>query len=388
LDVRLQYGGSVVERILEKDDLESMLIGVGILGTGGGGDPEFFGKPLVEWDLEKGREYRIVDPNAVRDDAFTVSGGYAGSVKAYVSIGEMLQRWEKRFELAEAFRIMQSIHDRKIDYVVPFELGGVNTPVILSLAARAEVVTIDGDGLGRAAPETQMSSFFGHGVSLTPMPFVDMEGNVIIVKHATKSTYPDEIMRAALVLNGGIGANNHYPMTGKQLKDSVVPNTISLSIEIGYVVSDAVESKRDPIDALISASKGIELFRGTVITMRAGDVRAHYLANAEIEGLEEYAGKEMEIVFKNEAMMGRIDGEVVTVFPDLLCIVDPETARGLMTANIQAGTKVAVVGLPAHKRLRECLKTETGQEAFGPARFGYPEVKYEPIETLVKRVLD
>lgn len=377
----------MAERILEKRDLESMLIGVGILGTGGGGDPDFFGKPLVEWDLKKNREYRIIDPGGVQDDAFVVCGGYAGSVKAYVSIGRMLQRWEERYELLEAFKIMESIHDKKIDYVVPFELGGVNTPVILSLAARAGIMTIDGDGLGRAAPETQMTSFLGHGIAITPMPFVDMEGNSIIVKNAVKSTYPDEIMRTALVLNGGIGANNHYPMTGKQLKDSVVPNTISFSIEIGYAILDAVMSRKDPIEALISTSKGIELFRGVIRSMGGEDVRAHYLAKAVIEGSEEYAGKEMEIIFKNEAMMARINGEVVAVFPDLLCIVDPETGKGLMTANIQAGTRVAVVGLPAHRRLRECLETKAGQEAFSPARFGFPDLRYEPIETLAKRVL-
>lgn len=377
----------MVERILERRDIESMLIGVGILGTGGGGDPDFFGKPLVEWDLNKGREYRIIDPGEVRDDAFVVCGGYAGSVKAYVSIGQMLQRWEERYELLEAFKIMEGIHNRKIDYVVPFELGGVNTSVILSLAARAGITTVDGDGLGRAAPETQMTSFLGHGIPITPMPFVDMEGNAIIVKNAVKSTYPDEIMRAALVLNGGIGANNHYPMTGKQLKNSVVPNTISFSIELGYAISDAVASRRDPVEALISASNGIELFRGVIRSMGGEDVRAHYVAEAVIEGSQQYAGKEMEIIFKNEAMMARIDGEVVAVFPDLLCIVDPETGRGLMTANIQAGTKVAVVGLPAHERLRECLNTKIGQEAFSPARFGFPGLRYEPIETLAKRFL-
>ena len=200
------------EKILEKDELESMLVGVGILGTGGGGDPEFFGKPLVEWDLKRGREYRIISPEKVRDDAFIVSGGYAGSVSAYTSIGDMLQKWEERYELLEALRIMESIFNRKVDHVVPFELGGANTPAILSLAARIGISAIDGDGLGRAAPETQMSSFLGHGISITPMPFVDREGNAIIVKHAASYTYPDELMRLALDLNGGVGANNHYPM--------------------------------------------------------------------------------------------------------------------------------------------------------------------------------
>jgi len=375
------------EKILGKDELESMLIGVGILGTGGGGDPDLFGKPLIEWDLSKGREYRIIDPAKIDDDAFVVSGGYAGSVTVYRSIGDTLKKWEERYELLEALKIMESLFNKKIDYVVPFELGGVNTPVILSLAARAGIVTIDGDGLGRAAPETQMSSFLGHGISLTPMPFVDKEGNVLIVKHAVKSTYPDEIMRFALDLNGGMGANNHYPMSGKQLKESVVPNTISLSIKVGDAILNAVETRSDVVDAFVEVSKGIELFRGTVKEMKGEDVRAHYLARATLEGTGEYAGKTMEIIFKNEAMMARIDGQIVTVFPDLICMIDPKTGKGIMTVNIKPGLEMAVVGVPAHERLRECLKTEVGREAFSPARFGFPEVKYEPIEVLAKRVL-
>ncbi len=59
-----------------------------------------------------------------------------------------------------------------------------------------------------------------------------------------------------------------------------------------------------------------------------------------------------------------------------------------MTTDVKAGMEVAVVGLPAHERLRECLKTKMGREAFSPARFGYPEIKYEPIEILAKRVLE
>lgn len=362
-----------------------MLIGVGILGTGGGGDPDYFGKPLVEWDLKKGREYRLISPEKVKDDAFVVCGGYAGSVKSFTSIGQMLQKWEKRYELLEALKITESTFNKKVDHVVPFELGGVNTPVILSLAARADISTVDGDGLGRAAPETQMSSFLGHGISLTPMPFVDKEGNVLIVKHAVNSTYPDEIMRLALDLDSGIGANNHYPMNGKQLKKSVIPKTITFSIKVGDAILNAAKAKKNLIDAFVKATKGFELFMGKVKQIKGEDVKAHYLAKATLEGIGDYAGKTMEIIFKNEAMLAKIDGQVVAVFPDLICMLDPETGKGIMTANIKPGTKMVVLGAPAHQRLRECLKDKIGREAFSPARYGFPKVKYEPIEVLVKR---
>jgi len=374
------------ERILEKDELESMLVGVGILGTGGGGDPEGFGKPLVEWDLSRGREYRIISPEKVKDDAFVVCGGYAGSIKAYTSIGDMLQKWEKRYELLEALKITEEIFKRKVDHVVPFELGGTNTPVILSLAARVGISTIDGDGLGRAAPETQMSSFLGHGISLTPMPFVDKEGNAFIVKYAAKPTYPDEIMRLALDLNGKIGANNHYPMNGKQLKESVIPNTITFSIKVGDAVINAVKAKKDPVEAFVEVSKGFELFRGKVKEMKGEDVKAHYIARAILEGFGSYSGKTMDIIFKNEAMLAKINGKVVAIFPDLICMMDPPTGRGIMTSNIKTGTEMAVIGVPAHKRLRECLKSKVGRDSFGSARYGFPEIKYRPIEDLVKEL--
>ena len=372
----------MTDRVLSKEDLDDMLVGVGILGTGGGGDPETFGRPLVEWDIKKGREYRIVDPKEIRDDAFVVSGGYAGSVKAFKSVQKMLEGWDSKFELLEALRIMESIQNKKVDYVVPFELGGANTPVILSLAARAGIVMVDGDGLGRAAPETQMSTFLGHGISLTPMPFVDMEGNVIVVDHAAKPTYPDEIMRAAIVLNGGAGANTHYPMSGKQLKESVIPNTISQSIKVGRAVREALESKENPVEAFTRAMHGTVLFSGAIRTMRGEDRGAFYHVKAVVKGLHRYRGKTMEVVFKNETMMAHINKKLVSVFPDLLCMLDPRSGRGVMTANLRPGTKVVFVGVPAHERLRECLKTELGQEAFGAARYGYPNVKYRPIETL------
>lgn len=372
----------MTERIFSKDDLNDMLVGVGILGTGGGGDPETFGRPLIEWDIKKGREYRVVDPKEINDDAFVVSGGYGGSVKSVVSLQERFEGWESRFEVLEAMRIMESIRNRKVDYVVPFELGGVNTPVILSLAARAGIVTVDGDGLGRAAPETQMSTFLGHGISLTPMPFVDLEGNVIVVNHAVKSTYPDEMMRAAIVLNGGSGANTHYPMSGKQLKESVIPNTISQSIEVGRAVREAMDRKKNPVEAFMETVHGTEIFKGAIGTMRGEDRGGFYHVKATVKGLDKYKGKTMEVVFKNETMMAHVNKKLVSVFPDLLCMLDPRSGQGIMTANLRPGTKVVFVGIPAHERLRECLKTELGQQAFGAARYGYPKVKYRPIETL------
>jgi DUF917 family protein len=65
---------------LQKEDFDAFLEGVAILGTGGGGSPEW-GRVILEHDLHQGRSAEIVQPEDVPDDALVASGGIMGSVK-------------------------------------------------------------------------------------------------------------------------------------------------------------------------------------------------------------------------------------------------------------------------------------------------------------------
>ena len=121
-----------------------------------------------------------------------------GSVKAFTSIGDMLETWETRYELHEALKITEMTTGKKVDHLVPFELGGTNTTVMLSLANRAGITSVDGDGLGRSAPETQMITFVGYGISLCPMPVVTKGGSVVIVQETTSPALADDIGRSGL----------------------------------------------------------------------------------------------------------------------------------------------------------------------------------------------
>jgi len=53
-----------------------------------------------------------------------------------MGIDQVVAHWEERFELLEVTRVMEGLQGRRVDYVVPFEVGGLNTPVMLTLAAR------------------------------------------------------------------------------------------------------------------------------------------------------------------------------------------------------------------------------------------------------------
>ncbi len=361
-----------------KDNIGAFLEGLAILGTGGGGSPEW-GRIIMENDLEKGRAAKIVQPEDVPDDATVASGGIMGSVKVLdkISPKELISGWEKRFELTEAFKLQAETIGKKIDYIVAFEMGGLNTPVMLSLGARTGIPVIDGDGLGRAAPETQMISFIGYGVSLTPMPLVDAAGNAVVVRYGAENTFADMLGRWVVTRGGGMGANSHYPMSGKKLKETVIPHTISGALALGEAVIKARAEKMDPVAVVANFVGGKHLYSGVIQKLEEKEWEGFYFINAQLSG-------GAELVIKNEYMALKMDGKPVTIFPDFILGLDPETGRGLMSADLKVGDEIALVVAPCHPRLRGALKSKEGQNAFSPVRFGQPDLVFKPVEELLK----
>lgn len=364
-----------------RDEIEPFLLGLGFMGTGGGGSLAF-GREIMLNDQARGRRYQVVSPAEVPDGALVVSGGIMGSVKALerFSVREIVSGWEERFEALIALRAMEEVLGQQVDFLVPFELGGLNTPVILSLGARAGIPVVDGDGLGRAAPETQMTSFAGHGVSIVPMPLADAEGNLVVVKEAVSPFVPDEVGRFVVTKAGGMGANSHYPMDGRTFREVVVPGTLSLALKLGK----RVVSLSDPeavAQAVAEELGGRFAFRGTVRELSESEAMGFFVQTALIEGEGPYRGSTLEVTIKNEYMMAAKDGVVGCIFPDLIIAIG-EDGRPVMSVELVFGKRVWVVLAPCAPKLREAALSPVGKEALGPARFGHPEIEYCPVEEL------
>lgn len=371
-----------MRKLSERKELEWMLRGLGILGTGGGGDPDAWGTSLVQADLARDRLYQLVDPEEVEEDAFVVSGGYLGSVAEDRALDRVIDEWEHSFELECALREMETLIGRRINYLVPFEMGGGNTPVILSAGARLGIPVVDGDALGRAAPETQMTSFIGHGIQLTPMPLVDSKGTVVIVKGSEDIFFPDEVGRFVVSTKRGLMANSHYPMSGAQLKRSVIPNTITKAIDLGRFVVSLTGEPEDRLVSLSECLEGFPLLWGKVTAINGENRGGFYFAHVRVKGSGGFKGRTVDLTIKNEVMCARLDGRPVVIFPDLVLVLDPDTNQGVMTPDIKEGQGLLLLAVPCHPRLREALETETGARAFASDRYG-ERIDYRPVEELV-----
>lgn len=368
---------------IDPTEIEQLLEGLAVLGNGGGGSPDW-GRQILENDLRRGRTWKIADVADIPDDWTVVTGGILASVKdlAGLEFAEILEQWESQFLTLEALRLHEGLLGRKIDAFVPFEPGGLNSPLVLTVSARSDVIAIDGDGLGRACPETQMTSFTGHGVRIPPMPLVDRLGRAVAVLDCEDSTFPDEIGRWVVRSGGGMGSNTCYAMTGRELKDSVIPGTFSRSLDIGRALFNARTEHRDPVAAVASTVGAEPLFLGRITELREEDRLGFYVTQARLAGSGPYAGSTADIVIKNEAMLLFIEGRPRAIFPDSIYMLDPLTGRGYMSVELKVGSEMSVLGAPAHPRLRAAATTPGGIRSLGPVRFGYPELPYTPIEDL------
>jgi uncharacterized protein len=73
------------EWILQATDFETLLEGLVILGTGGGGSSEW-GRMILHNEFQQGRTMWVIDPNDLPNQAQVYSGGIMGSVKALEAI--------------------------------------------------------------------------------------------------------------------------------------------------------------------------------------------------------------------------------------------------------------------------------------------------------------
>ena len=283
-------------------------------------------------------------------------------------------------ETIESLRALESYLGRKAYATMPIECGGINSTMPLVVGARLGLPVVDADGMGRAFPELQMETFHVYGVSGTPMAITNEYGDSAIV-NARDNRMMEWLARGITIRMGGAAYIAEYPMDGATAKRVSIPGTISLGIRIGRCLREARERHEDPFEALIEMLRdtpyryGRVIFEGKVTDVLRRTTEGFARGHATIEALG--AGAPLEIAFQNEHLIARRDGEVCGIVPDLICVLEAETAEPITTEAIRYGqrVKVMVVSTPAIMRTPEALGV------FGPKGFGL-DYEFRPIEEL------
>ena len=359
---------------LRRGDLEDLCRGAAFLGTGGGGDP-YIGRLMVEQALDRGHAIDIVDPSALPDDALVIPTAMMGAPTVLV---EKLPRGD---EAIKSLRRIEAHLGRRAYATMPIEVGGINSTMPLVVGAQAGLPVIDADGMGRAFPELQMETFAVYGIPGTPMAITNEYGDCALIE-TRDNRMMEWLARGVTIRMGGASYIAEYVMSGADVKRTAVPNTLTLALKIGRCIREARENHRDPFDALLALlpttpyAFGRIIFKGKLVDIRRETRAGFAQGRARIAGHDGFDGA-MTIEIQNENLLARHDGTLRAIVPDLICILDAETAEPITTEQLRYGQRVAVMGVSVPPLMR----TPEALAVFGPVGFGLDE-PYRTLESL------
>ena len=359
---------------LDSQLLDDLSAGAVFLATGGGGDP-YVAQLVTQKALDRYGPVQILQPQDLDDEAFVVAIGGVGAPTVSLELLPSLQDAARTLDAFEA-RV-----GRAVDAVVSFEIGGGNSLIPIVAAAARGIPVIDGDGMGRALPEAQMMTYPISGVIPTPAVATDYRGHVTEFQSRDIMDFEREIRQCALT-SGGMITSAEHPMTGRQLKDSIIPGTISFSIELGRVLRRHRGNAHrifEPLSDLFAGSlygRLFHLYTGKVVDSATRIIGGFDIGEATIAPFEG-AGDPLKIDIKNEYLVARIGDRVIASVPDLITIVDYETSTPINAERLRFGQRVTVFGVscPSFYRTRKAL------DYVAPRCFGFP-FEYQPIEAI------
>lgn len=356
---------------LQIEDVDDLCIGAAFLGAGGGGDP-YIGGLMVKKALEEGRRIRIIDPDSLDDGMLVIPTAMMGAPTV------LLEKIPSGDEPIRALRIVEAQLGRKADATMPTEVGGINSTIPLHVGAVLDIPIVDADGQGRAFPELQMETFAISGVQGTPLGISDEKGDVALV--LTEDNHRmEKIARGITIRFGGTAYFANYPMSGSQVKHASVKHTLSLARSIGRIIRTSRSLKCDPFEALegflatTSYSVARRIFDGKIIDVDRRTSQGFTLGHVTVQEHDQHSDTCM-ITFQNENLIARRGEEVLALVPDIITIMDAETAVPITNETLRYGQRVVVmaVGVPP------IMKTSVALRQFGPSAFGLTEA-YVPL---------
>jgi uncharacterized protein len=350
---------------IEISDLPDLARGAAFLGAGGGGNP-YIGRLMVELAIrETGRDLVLLDLGEVPDDALVIPTAMMGAPTCIV------EKLPEGFEAVASLKRLEQHLGKTAYATMPIEAGGVNSMIPLVVGLRAGIPVVDGDGMGRAFPELYHETFHIYGVSGTPMVVSNDHHDQALID--THDNYMAEwLARGTAIRMGGVAYIAEYSMDGATAKRVSVGGTIGFGLKIGRAIREARERHVDPFGHLIAAlgettyspatllfsGKLVEVFRRTSEGFAKGTIRI-----AELDAAEP---RTMEIEFQNENLVAKIGDDVLACVPDLICVLDAETAEPITTEELRYGQRVKVMAVS----VPPIMKTPEALAVWGPRTFG------------------
>lgn len=362
------------------EDVADFATGAGILGTGGGGDP-YLGRLMLEQAFVDNHDVRILDLDELPDDSMVMCLGMMGAPSV------MVEKLPNGIEAENCVKAVERYMGRRVDAIMPAEIGGINALLPLASAARLGRPVVNCDGMGRAFPEVQMITYNICGHPAAPVAMADEYGSSVVID-GESALICERLSRHMVAEMGATCFLGAYVMTGAQLKTACVPGTLEIALNIGRTIRAARRSDTGAADALVQYLRQTPFYRyaafageGKVVDLQRRTEDGFTIGEVRIEALSASEGGARhlyDVAFRNEYLTLQIDGRIATMVPDLICILDRETLDPINTEALRYGQRVRIMVASAP----DILRSDTGLTCVGPRCFGLDH-DFTPVEQLL-----
>jgi DUF917 family protein len=346
-------------------DLPALARGCAVLGTGGGGNVDT-GLLAAARAIREYGEVPVLTLAELDDDAIVVPlSGIGAPTVAHEMVSSDLEAVRLRDEV-------ERVVGRPMTAVMSSEIGGANGVAPVAWAARLGLPLVDADGMGRAFPEVQMVAMYVAGLPVNFIVLSDVVGNVSTLR-PVDGLWSERLARALCVASGAHSLMADYILTAREARGAVIEGSVSRALAVGRCTEGAV----DPLAALVAELGATPLLGGKIIDIERRTGGGFVRGSAVIEGVGDDRGRLLRLEIQNENLVAFEDGRVLATVPDLISVVDTQTADAISTESLRYGQRVAVLAWPCDPLWR----TPRGLEVAGPRAFGY-DLDYLPIEEI------
>ena len=411
------------EWLLSEYDIECMYIGAGILATGGGGNPHI-GKLCALRALKEGKRMRVMTPSKFYESAdkekdLAVNVAFMGAPvviyekpmsgnetrHALESMQDMYNgrhykggqtmdetgikiETESGATFVENYKLINrqpsfKMGDKRIAAVYGMEIGGLNSMEPLIIGAELNLPILDCDGMGRAFPELQMVTPFMYDCPAFPCAVADDQGRKAVLLHCENPKNMEDCFRRICIIMGCTAGIALSHLNGHQVMNSTILHSLSYCWRIGHTILHARKQNRSAVEAMMKCTNGKLLINGKLSDVKREITGGFSRGRIVVEGFDSFAGQRIAIDFQNEFLVaryenssGEVGGDALACVPDLITVVDIDTAQPIPTEEVHYGMRVSVVIMP----VAPIMTTETAMKWVGPQAFGYSEdIKYKPV---------
>src|SRR5262249_59726905 len=141
-----------------RSDVSALALGSAVLGCGGGGN-SYYGQLVARRLLSDTAAVRVIEVDDMEPDSFAVSPAAVGATLV------ALEKPPSLIALRAGLAAVTPALKGRLTAFFAGEIGGLQCIFPLLAAAQAGLPLLDGDGIGRAFPELDMTTFSIYGTT-------------------------------------------------------------------------------------------------------------------------------------------------------------------------------------------------------------------------------